>query len=39
MTPILAPMELKNNKISPITEHPSPKPFVGGKGYLINNFM
>ena len=36
--PILAPMELKDNKIFPITEHPSPKPFVGGKGYLINEF-
>jgi len=36
--PILAPMKIEDNKFFPITEHPSPKPFVGGKGYLINEF-
>ena len=36
--PILAPMKIEDNKFLPITEHPSPKPFVGGKGYLINEF-
>ena len=36
--PILAPMKIEGNKISPIMEHPAPKPFVGGKGYLVNEF-
>ena len=36
--PILAPMKIENNKFSPIKEHPAPKPFVGGKGYLVNEF-
>tara|TARA_B100000035_G_C20861531_1_gene492082 strand:- start:135 stop:812 length:678 start_codon:yes stop_codon:yes gene_type:complete len=36
--PIFAPMKIEDNKLFPITEHPSPKPFVGGKGYLINEF-
>ena len=36
--PILAPMKIENEKMSFITEHPAPKPFVGGKGYLVNEF-
>ena len=36
--PILAPMKIENEKMSIITEHPAPKPFVGGKGYLVNEF-
>mgnify|MGYP001312928063 FL=1 len=36
--PILAPMKIEDNKISPIMDHPAPKPFVGGKGYLVNEF-
>ena len=36
--PILAPMKIEDNKLSPIMEHPAPKPFVGGKGYLVNEF-
>ena len=36
--PILAPMKIENEKMSFITEHPAPKPFIGGKGYLVNEF-
>ena len=36
--PILAPMKIEDKKLSIITEHPAPKPFVGGKGYLVNEF-
>jgi hypothetical protein len=36
--PIFTPMKIEDNKLFPITEPPSPKPFVGGKGYLINEF-
>ena len=36
--PILAPMKIENKKMSFITEHPAPKPFIGGKGYLVNEF-
>ena len=36
--PILAPMEIEDKKMSLITEHPAPKPFIGGKGYLVNEF-
>ena len=36
--PILAPMKIENKKMSLITEHPAPKPFIGGKGYLVNEF-
>ena len=36
--PIFAPMKVENNKYFPITEHPAPKPFVGGKGYLVSEF-
>ena len=36
--PILAPMKIDDKKLSLITEHPAPKPFVGGKGYLVNEF-
>ena len=36
--PILAPMKIEDEKMSLITEHPAPKPFVGGKGYLVNEF-
>ena len=36
--PILAPIEIENKKMSFITEHPAPKPFIGGKGYLVNEF-
>ena len=37
-SPILAPMKIENEKISFITEHPAPKPFIGGIGYLVNEF-
>ena len=36
--PIFVPMKVENNRYFPITEHPAPKPFVGGKGYLVNEF-
>ena len=36
--PILAPMKIEDKKMSLITEHPAPKPFIGGKGYLVNEF-
>ena len=36
--PILAPMKIDDKKLSLITEHPAPKPFIGGKGYLVNEF-
>tara|TARA_Y100000816_G_scaffold27912_1_gene17849 strand:+ start:1091 stop:1768 length:678 start_codon:yes stop_codon:yes gene_type:complete len=36
--PIFAPMKIEDKKLSVITEHPAPKPFVGGKGYLVNEF-
>ena len=36
--PILAPMKIDDKKLSIITEHPAPKPFIGGKGYLVNEF-
>ena len=36
--PILAPMKIEDEKMSLITEHPAQKPFVGGKGYLVNEF-
>ena len=36
--PIFAPMKIEDNKYLPILEHPAPKPFVGGKGYLVNEF-
>tara|TARA_B100000963_G_scaffold118086_1_gene102778 strand:- start:167 stop:844 length:678 start_codon:yes stop_codon:yes gene_type:complete len=36
--PILAPMKIEDKKLSLLTEHPAPKPFVGGKGYLVNEF-
>ena len=31
-------MKIEDKKLSVITEHPAPKPFVGGKGYLVNEF-
>ena len=36
--PIFAPMKIEDNKLFPITEKPAPKPYVGGKGYLVNEF-
>ena len=36
--PILAPMKIEDEKMSLLTEHPAPKPFIGGKGYLVNEF-
>ena len=36
--PILAPMKIDDKNLSLITEHPAPKPFIGGKGYLVNEF-
>lgn len=36
--PIFAPMKIEDNKLFPITQKPAPKPYVGGKGYLVNEF-
>ena len=36
--PIFVPMKIENNKYHPITEKPAPRAFVGGKGYLVNEF-
>ena len=36
--PIMLPMKLENNKYQAITEIPAPRPYIGGKGYLINEF-
>ena len=31
-------MKIEDEKMSLLTEHPAPKPFIGGKGYLVNEF-
>lgn len=36
--PIFLPMEIENNKYYPITNHPAPGAYVGGKGYLVNEY-
>ena len=36
--PIFLPMKIENNRYFPITEIPAPRPFIGGKGYLVNEF-
>jgi len=36
--PVFLPMEIEDNKYKPITNMPAPKPFIGGKGYLVNEF-
>lgn len=36
--PVFAPMKIEDKKLFPITEGPAPKPYVGGKGYLVNEF-
>ena len=36
--PIFMPMKIENKKYQVITQHPAPGPFVGGKGYLINEY-
>ena len=36
--PVFVPMKIENNKYYPITEKPAPKAFIGGKGYLVNEF-
>ena len=36
--PILAPMKIEDEKMSLLTEHPAPKPFIGGKGYLAVSY-
>jgi len=36
--PIFLPMEVENNKYYPITNHPAPGGYVGGKGYLVNEY-
>ena len=36
--PIMIPMKFEDNKYQAITEMPAPKPFIGGKGYLVNEY-
>ena len=36
--PIFLPMKIEDNKYQVITQHPAPGAFVGGKGYLINEY-
>ncbi|WP_440613618.1 hypothetical protein [Candidatus Pelagibacter sp. HIMB1748] len=36
--PILMPMKIENNRYIPISNKPAPGPFIGGKGYLVNEF-
>jgi len=36
--PVFIPMKIENNKYHPITERPAPTAFIGGKGYLVNEF-
>lgn len=36
--PILMPMKIENNRYIPIPNRPAPGPFIGGKGYLVNEF-
>ncbi len=36
--PIMLPMKFENNKYQAITEIPAPRPYIGGKGYLINEY-
>ena len=36
--PVFVPMKIENNKYHPITEKPAPRAFIGGKGYLVNEF-
>ena len=36
--PVFLPMKIEDNKYKPITDMPAPKPFIGGKGYLVNEF-
>lgn len=36
--PIMFPMKFEDNKYKAITEMPAPKPFIGGKGYLVNEY-
>ena len=36
--PVFVPMKIENNKYYPITEKPAPRAFIGGKGYLVNEF-
>ena len=36
--PIFIPMKFENNKYEAITKHPAPQPFIGGKGYLVNEY-
>ena len=31
-------MKIEDKKMSLITEHTAPKPFIGGKGYLVKEF-
>ena len=31
-------MKIENNKYQIISERPAPGPFIGGKGYLVNEF-
>lgn len=36
--PIMFPMKFENNRYQAISEIPAPRPFIGGKGYLVNEY-
>lgn len=36
--PIFLPMQIVDNKYQVISNHPAPGAFVGGKGYLVNEY-
>lgn len=36
--PIFLPMQIEDKKYQAITQHPAPGAFVGGKGYLVNEY-
>ena len=36
--PIIAPVQIENNKYIPINKLPAPKPYIGGKGFLVHEY-